>query len=406
MGRVTGAADRFLWHPQARLFDGAGRQHGPTQAPLTVIPDRPAPLALQSAFARAAMGGAFRVGEGGDPPETSPIPMFETLTSGTSGTPRRIVRSQASWIASFHINARLFNIAPGTRVAVLGRLIHSLALYGALEALHLGAEAHLLDGLRPDRQRAALAARKVQVLYATPAQLRLMIEASGPPLPDLRFVLIGGSKLDPGLRDQLHLACPNANLREFYGAAEASFITLSDDSTPATSVGRPYPGVEIALRRADGQPAGIGEVAEIWVRSPYLAAGYGVPDPKGAIWRDGWLSVGEYGQLIDGQLYLAGRASRMVTVADQNVFPEEIEDFLLALQGIARAAVLPRPDSLRGLVLDAVVMGDPRVEADILTRLRQRFGPLKAPRRLHWRADWPTLASGKTDLAALQRALP
>ena len=46
-----------------------------------------------------------------------------------------------------------------TRVAVLGRLVHSLALYGAVEAVHLGAELHLLDALRPDRQRAALAAR-------------------------------------------------------------------------------------------------------------------------------------------------------------------------------------------------------------------------------------------------------
>ena len=66
-------------------------------------------------------------------------------------------------------------IGPGARIAVLGRLIHSLSLYGAIEGLHLGAEVHLLDSLRPDRQRKALALRRITHLYATPAQLRLLL---------------------------------------------------------------------------------------------------------------------------------------------------------------------------------------------------------------------------------------
>lgn len=399
-------ADRFCWHDQARLFDGAGQPHGPTASPQSVIPDRPAATALQTALASAAANVAFRIGEADGPPQTQAVPTFETLTSGTTGAPRRIVRSQASWIASIKVNAGLFSIGPGTRVAVLGRLIHSLSLYGALEALHLGAEAHLLDGLRPDRQRAALGQRGIQILYATPAQLRLLTEAPGPKLNALTHILVGGSKLDPPLRAALHQACPNAAIREFYGAAEASFITIADGATPEGAVGRPYPGVTIALRDARGQTVQDGTLGQIWVRSPYLATGYGIADPKGAVWQDGWLSVGEYGRLIDGQLYLAGRASRMVTVADQNVFPEEIEGLLMGLQGVTRAAVLAQPDPLRGTVLVAVVMGDATQEAAILTQLRQVLGPLKAPRRLYWRDDWPALAAGKTDLATLERELP
>ena len=48
-------------------------------------------------------------------------------------------------MASFRVNAG-FGIGPGARVAVLGRLVHSLSLYGAIEGLHLGAEVHLLEG--------------------------------------------------------------------------------------------------------------------------------------------------------------------------------------------------------------------------------------------------------------------
>lgn len=270
-------------------------------------------------------------------------------------------------------------------MAVLGGLEHSLSLYGSLEGAHLGAEVHLLAGQRPDRQGIALADREVQVLYATPAQLRGLDAA----LPDLRLVLVGGSKLDATLRAKLALIAPKVEVREFYGAAEASFITLADGGTPEASVGRAYPGVGIEVREG-----------EVWVKSPYLFEGY-ASDPGSARWREGWLSVGEMGWLEDGYLFLSGRKGRMVTVADQNVFPEAIEALMERLPGIIRAAVLPEADAARGHVLYAVAQGDPEEEAAVLAALRAELGPLKAPRRIVWRADWPVTASGKTDLAAL-----
>jgi long-chain acyl-CoA synthetase len=316
--------------------------------------------------------------------------VLETLTSGSTGAPRRILRSQASWTASFAVNAG-FGIGPGARVAVPGQLVQSLALYAALEGLHLGAEVHLLAGLRPDRQRKALIGRQISHLYATPAQLRLMLEGQGP-CPDLRLILVGGSKLDAGLRAALAALAPQAQVREFYGAAETSFITLTDADTPEGSVGRVYPGVQLRL---DG--------GEVWVKSPYLFKGY-ASDPGSARWRDGWLSVGEMGRMDGPHLILQGRAGRMVTVADQNVFPEEIEALMAALPGIRRVAVLPVPDARRGVALVAVAMGDPAQEAAILAATRRALGPLKAPKRIIWVQDWPLLPSGKTDLRALEAA--
>ena len=50
-------------------------------------------------------------------------------------------------------------------------------------------------------------------------------------------------------------------------------------------------------------------------------------------------------------------------------------------------------------------MGDRAQEASILGAARVQFGPLKAPRAVIWRSDWPVLAAGKTDLRALEAAL-
>ncbi len=395
------ARDGFFWHRQARVFDAAGGIAGHAESGAAVIGDRPAGVALAQAMARAALQQPFRIG-GVAEPEPHGAGMFETLTAGSSGRPRRIRRSQASWAASFAVNADLFGIGPGLSVAVLGRLVHSLSLYGALEGVCLGAEVHLLDGLRPDRQRQALLDRRVAVIYATPAQLRLLVEGGGPVLPRLRLVLVGGSKLDDGLRAALGALAPTAAVREFYGAAETSFVTLSDNDVDPASVGRAYPGVTLSLRDPKGTEVREGTMGEVWVNSPYLFAGYG--DGMGqARWQDGWLSVGEIGHLAHGALVLAGRVGRMVTVADQNVFPEQIEAWLSTLPGVDRAAVLPRADAMRGTVLVAVLRGDKAQEAAILRAARSALGPLKAPRAVIWCDDWPVLSSGKTDLAALAR---
>ena len=125
----------FRWHPSARVFDGTGREYRKVSEGVNLPPERPSGQALALGIA----AGGFRIGGGDAVPDG-----FETLTGGSSGMPRRIRRSAESWIASFAVNAALFEIGPGigigsaVRVAVLGRLVHSLALYAAVEAVHLG----------------------------------------------------------------------------------------------------------------------------------------------------------------------------------------------------------------------------------------------------------------------------
>lgn len=387
MAADPGAGAEFRPHPLARLFLPSGEEVA-LVAPFDPLPPGDGLGALLAVL--GARGRAFRIGgtgalEAGDG-------AFETLTGGSLGQPRRVVRRQASWLASFAVNAGLFGIGPGVRVAVLGSFVHSLALYGALESLCLGASLHVLAGLRPDRQAQALAAHRVGVIYATPAQLRAVL-ASGLALPALSHVILGGARVDGALRAALGRLAPQARLTVFYGAAETSFITLAGPESTAEGVGQPYPGVRIR----------IGEEGLIWVQSPYLFQSYAGTDGGGALWDGDWLTVGEVGAFGPEGLLLRGRAGRMVTVADQNVFPEEIEAFLETLPAVTRAAVLPVEDAARGHVLVAHLQGDAGAEGAILGALRRRLGPMIAPRALIWHEAWPMLPSGKTDLAALAR---
>ena len=324
--------DGFRWHPKARLFVASEGVALPRPFAVSgVCADRPVTRALSAAFGAAP----FRIGA-----EDAPAPLagFETLTSGSTGAPRRIARDVASWQRSFAVNVRLFGIGPGTQVAVLGRLVQSLSLYGAVEGLSLGAEVHVLEGMRPDRQRLALAARGIGVLWASPPQLQLLLEAGGPDLPVMRHVLVGGAKLDADLRAGMAALCPAAVIREFYGAAEASFVTLADANTPPHAVGRPYPQVEIRIGAPDNLSDRPAPEGRVWVRSPYLFRGYAGADAGVAEWRDGWLGLGELGRMEDGHLVLLGRSDRMVTVAGQNAYPESMESFVSAARPAWQAA--------------------------------------------------------------------
>lgn len=324
-------------------------------------------------------------------------------TSGSGGRSKTILRSQQSWIASFHVNRQAFALGPADRYAVLGALGHSLALYGATEALHLGAALDVLAGDSPRSQLDQL--RDCTVLYATPTQLlRLQMAGQGRALPALRHIFCGGGRLDATCRQGMARLCPNAVLREFYGASETSFATLADGTTPPGSVGRAYPGVRLRIEGQDQGGSGL-----IWISSPYLASSY-VGDDAPAFRRDGdFITVGDIGRLdAQGNLFLQGRESRMVTVADRNLSLEDVEEVLIGA-GAGLCAVIARPDPLRGHAIFAVVEGH---GGDDLPRAlrracREALGDHAVPRRIHFVDRLPLLPSGKPDLARLgQLALP
>ncbi len=337
---------------------------------------------------------------------TPALAQFHCLSSGSSGTARRIQRSHQSWIRSFDVNAAMLQISASDSYAIVGSLSHSLPLYASLEACHLGADLHLLSNLRPDRQLTALHTLGTTVLYLTPAQARQLCRerpAGHHRKYRVRHVLCGGGKLDEKTRCALHELFEGASIIEFYGASETSFMSMSTEQTPPGSVGCAYPGVSLKVLDDEGEvTTGVGE---IWVCSQYLFTGYS----QGG-WRDtrqlqGYLSIGELGQMDEaGFLYLRGRKSRQANVADTSVFLEEIEAVLLEHSALDHCVVVARHDALRGEVLLAVVQGHPDElhRKELLSFARRRLGPVLAPRDILFVETMPYLAAGKPDIRQIQ----
>jgi long-chain acyl-CoA synthetase len=224
-------------------------------------------------------------------------------------------------------------------------------------------------------------------------------------LGTLRFVMIGGGVLDAGTQALVKQAAPNAQVLQFYGAAETSFITLSDQDTPMGSVGRAFPDVQIDVRNidpSDGQ-------GDVWVTSPYLFDDY-TSGAGATTWRDsGWICVGERGFLDkNGYLFLTGRRSRMFLAGDKNIHPEEIEACIMDCAGVISCAVLGRSDALRGNRICAMVCAfDPMLATTVLAHLNKHLPRYMIPSQIDIISpdNWPVLASGKPDLAKLKDRL-
>jgi long-chain acyl-CoA synthetase len=348
------------------------------------------------------------------PKPTPDQPFYVGFTSGSTGMPKGYRRSHASWLASFDISQALFGLHPGDCVMAPGSLATSLHLYGVIQALHAGVSVVLVPKFRPRSVLQALEQFEVTALYGTPTQIKMLLQCALRdairPIESLNHLIISGAKWPNDTRQALREPFPNVALTEFYGTSEMSFVALHNDQSraPEGSVGRVVRGVDICIGPSASTPLASGERGRIWVRSALVFDGYECGGGEEIAREGDWLTVGDHGYLDEsGFLYLVGREKRMIVSSGLNLYPEEVEAWLVQHPGVTQAALLGLPDELRGHRIAAVVQADEAsVAADALRQYcRQRFPATQVPKVWYFFQQWPLTSSGKTDFVALERWL-
>lgn len=226
----------------------------------------------------------------------------------------------------------------------------------------------------------------------------------------LRLCFSGASALPVAVLERWERAtgCPVA---EGYGQSEAGPVVSFNPP-----VGRRKPGsVGLALAQTDVEIVDVdsgervlpvGQAGEIRVRGPQIMSGYrGMPQETALALRGGWLYTGDVGEFDeDGYLFIRDRKKDMAIVGGFNVYPREIEEALLALAGIAEAAVVGIADSYRGEVLVAFVVFHGRTIAAqaVLDQLAERLVRYKLPAHVLPIEALPRTAVGKTDKPRLR----
>ncbi|KPK60896.1 MAG: long-chain fatty acid--CoA ligase [Gammaproteobacteria bacterium SG8_31] len=224
----------------------------------------------------------------------------------------------------------------------------------------------------------------------------------------MKIALGGGMAVQKAVSDHWKKVTGQPILQA-YGLTETSPAACINPPTAREftgSIGLPIPSTEVSIREEDGRELGLGEVGEICIRGPQVMAGYWQrpEETEKTMFPGGWLRTGDMGRMDEqGFIFITDRKKDMILVSGFNVFPNEIEDVVVEMEGVLEAAAVGIPDEKSGEVVKLfVVRKDPNLtEQQVLAFCREKLTGYKRPKSVVFRDELPKTNVGKI----LRRAL-
>lgn len=314
---------------------------------------------------------------------TEDTPCVIIYTSGTTGNPKGAILTHGNLIS----NVKAFGAAlPPTTAA--DNILCVLPMYhcfawtcAVLFPLSVGASITVLEAFSPKETIAAIKENQVTVVFGVPPiynYLSRIGEAAD--LQNVRIFVSGGAALPQKVAAHFQQKY-GAPILEGYGLSEASpVVALNPNAkTKFCSIGRALPGLNVRVVNARGEALPPGEVGELTVQGPSVMQGYyNLPLETSRALRNGWLHTGDIAyQDIEGYFFIVDRLKDMIIINGENVYPREIEELLYAFPGVVEAAVIGKPDTLRGEAVCAYIALEEGVAFD-RKAIRDYLQPLLA----------------------------
>ncbi|MBB5873236.1 amino acid adenylation domain-containing protein [Allocatelliglobosispora scoriae] len=355
---------------------------------------------------------------------------YVSFTSGTTGEPKAVLTGERALAHYVDWAPGALGLRADDRFALLGGLAHDPLLRDVFLPLALGATLHVppQDLLRdPVRLTRWLADAGVTVLHLTPQLLRLLTAIPDAALPGVRLVATGGDQLTAVDVVRLRAIAPGARVVNLYGTTETpqaqGFHPVADDlaaDSGAIPVGRGIDGAQLLVLGPAGQPAGVGELGELVIRSRYLAHGYATEgrldhdrtasrfratDPDGGDEEDRMYDTGDLGRYRpDGEVVLAGRDDDQVKIRGFRLELGEVTSALLAHPEVRTATAIADTENAEVVVRAYAVAAGAGLTVEALRTHLGRLLPAYAmPSSLTLLPAMPLTANGKVDRAALPR---
>ena len=255
---------------------------------------------------------------------------FGVLTSGTTGRPKPLWRSESSWREFFDIQNNIFYINKDTKIFLHGSFSFTGVSNMVVAVLWSGGTVITTSSLRPIRWIQLIDKYHVDHIYALPTKLRLLVRHCKSKVDSINYIIGGSQVLDRQLMEQLEQICPNMEFILYYGASELNYITYCTGKEwldREGTVGRPFPSVKIAEQNG-----------VIYVTTNHHIEG--IPDTY---------TVNDCGYIDrDGYLMFNGRQGDVINKGGYKISIPEMELYLQSLQGVSEVAVITINDEIRG----------------------------------------------------------
>ncbi len=334
-------------------------------------------------------------------------PLLLVYTSGTTGKPKGALLTHAN---CFWTNVG-FDVATGiSGDDVVLQVLPQFHCGGwnvqALLSWWKGARVVLERTFEPDRCLELIERKRITTTMGVPANYLFMSQSprfADADLSSLRRAVVGGAPMPLALLETWRER--GVEIVQGYGLTEAAPNVLclppEDAVRKAGYAGKPYPQVEVALS----------DESELLVRGPNVFAGYWRnPKATAETMVDGWLRTGDLAECDDEGYYrISGRLKELYISGGENVYPAEVEDALLSLDGVADAAVLGVPDERWGEVGVAFVVLEPGAMLsadDVLEACRTRLARFKVPASVRFLDELPRSGMNKVLKDELRAGVP
>ena len=332
------------------------------------------------------------------------------FTSGTTGRPKGATLTHFNIVNNAGFVTDRINLTAEDALCIPVPLYHCFGMVmGVLGAISKGA-AMVFPGeaFDPVETLAALEAEQCAALYSVPTMFLAMLQ-------DLEHTPRDLSKLRTGI--MAGALCPIEVMRAVqdkmgmhalticYGMTETapvSFQSFTDDpvNKRCETVGRVHPHLEVKIVDSAGHTLPVGETGELWTKGYSVMQGYwdDAAQTQDSI-VDGWMRTGDLAY-FDGEGYctINGRSKDMIIRGGENIFPREVEDFLMAQPSIMDAQVFGIPDDRFGEAVCAWIIPAPgtALSADDITALcKDQIAHFKIPKHIRIVDSFPMTVTGK-----------
>ncbi len=339
-------------------------------------------------------------------------------TSGTTGLPKGVMLSHRNLLFLAAGSAKIRSLSPDDRLYGILPMSHAVGLSVVLlGSLLSGASLYLSPRFDPMTARVTLEKERLTVLLGAPATFTQFLQyAKMRGVESLKFHAL---RIISSSGAQLHASTKSAVEKLFgmplhngYGVTECS-PTIAQTRVEAprsdTSIGPPFPGVEIKLVGPDRKLVAAGEAGELWVRGPNIMKGYyrAPEETASAIDAEGWFNTRDLVRLEDGNLFIVGRTKDLIVHRGFNVYPAEVEAVLNAHPAIVQSAVIGR--SVEGdeevVAFVQAVPDSPLTAADVAEYAGQHLALYKRPSQILLVPAMPVTPTGKVVKAELAKML-
>ncbi len=323
-------------------------------------------------------------------------------TSGTTGLPKGAMITHGNVLFNIKSTIRGHGFRPEDVHLVIVPLFHVTGLNTILPtSMHLGSSVVISAKTNPRDVLQLIQERRATTLFSVPTTMILLTrvrDLGDYDLSSLRLIAYSGAPMPVQTIQRLRA------LHNFFGLTETTSVTTVLPSefalSHAESIGRLVPELEAKIVDPEGKELPPGEVGELLIKGPSIVKGYyNRPEATAEAIVDGWLHTGDNAMMDeDGFIFLRGRATEMIIVAGENVYPVEVENVLTRHAAVLEAAAIGMPHPVLGQVVKAVVVRQPGAELterEIKRHCTERLASFKVPQVVEFREALPRNPSGK-----------